>query len=90
GLIIKSGYIVAEWGEPARIDMAFSVTKSFLSATAAVALDKKLIRSFEDRITDYWTPTLVYEPGRRFDRGENFGRPTFLEPFESENNKRIT
>ncbi|MCV4820473.1 hypothetical protein OFM15_30800, partial [Escherichia coli] len=44
GLIIKSGYIVAEWGEPARIDMAFSVTKSFLSATAAVALDKKLIR----------------------------------------------
>jgi CubicO group peptidase (beta-lactamase class C family) len=90
GLIIKSGYIVAEWGEPARIDMAFSVTKSFLSATAAVALDKKLIRSFGDRITDYWTPTLVYEPGRRFDRGENFGRPTILEPFESENNQKIT
>src|SRR5687768_6541134 len=31
GLIIHKGYIVASWGDPARVDMTFSVTKSFLS-----------------------------------------------------------
>src|SRR5688572_15083766 len=30
GVIVKNGYIVAEWGEPARVDMTFSVTKSFV------------------------------------------------------------
>src|SRR5690606_22270115 len=31
GIIIRNGYIVAEWGEPERVDMTFSVTKSFVS-----------------------------------------------------------
>ena len=90
GLIIKAGYIVAEWGDPQRVDMAFSVTKSFLSATAAVALDRKLIRSFSDRVADYWTPTLAYDPGTRFDVAIRLGRSPFIEPFESENNQTIT
>src|SRR5688572_18279894 len=30
GVIVRNGYIVAEWGEPARVDMTFSVTKSFV------------------------------------------------------------
>ena len=29
GLIVRHGYIVAEWGDIDRVDMAFSVTKSF-------------------------------------------------------------
>src|ERR1700751_2138414 len=29
GLIIRRGYVVAEWGEPLRVDMTHSVTKSF-------------------------------------------------------------
>ena len=29
GIIIKNGYIIAEWGEPFRVDMTFSVSKSF-------------------------------------------------------------
>src|SRR5688572_1338542 len=33
GVIVRNGYIVAEWGEPERVDMTFSVTKSFLSTT---------------------------------------------------------
>src|SRR5262245_60571680 len=28
GLIVHNGYIVAEWGEPARVDMSNSVTKT--------------------------------------------------------------
>lgn len=43
GIILRNGYIVAEWGEPYRVDMTFSVTKSFLSATAGIAYDKGLI-----------------------------------------------
>src|SRR5690348_2030409 len=31
GLIIRHGYVVAEWGEPQRVDMTFSVTKTFLT-----------------------------------------------------------
>ena len=31
GLIVRNGYLVAEWGEPARVDMTFSVTKTFLT-----------------------------------------------------------
>ncbi len=42
GVIIKNGYIVAEWGDTKRVDMTFSVTKSYLSTTAGLALDAGL------------------------------------------------
>lgn len=29
GLVIKNGYIVAQWGDVNRVDMTFSVTKVF-------------------------------------------------------------
>src|ERR1700688_5131215 len=29
GIIIRKGYIVAEWGDPLRVDMTHNVTKSF-------------------------------------------------------------
>ena len=45
GLIIKDGYIIASWGDTKRVDMTFSVTKSYLSAITGIAVDKKLIRS---------------------------------------------
>jgi CubicO group peptidase (beta-lactamase class C family) len=48
GLIIRAGYIVAEWGDPDRVDMTFSVTKSFLSTTVGLAFDRKLIRSLQN------------------------------------------
>jgi hypothetical protein len=40
GVILRQGYIVAEWGDPHRVDMTFSVTKSFLSTTVGLALDR--------------------------------------------------
>lgn len=43
GLIVRGGYLVAEWGEPARVDVTFSVTKSFLSSVVGVAVDRGLI-----------------------------------------------
>jgi len=33
GIIIRNGYLIAEWGDPSRVDMTHSVTKSFLSTT---------------------------------------------------------
>src|SRR5438477_6927572 len=32
GVVVLKGYIVAEWGEPLRVDMTHSVTKSLLSS----------------------------------------------------------
>tara|TARA_B100001057_G_scaffold273444_1_gene273788 strand:- start:10235 stop:11365 length:1131 start_codon:yes stop_codon:yes gene_type:complete len=52
GLIIKNGYIVGRWGDTDRVDMTFSVTKSYLSTVAGIAHDKKLI-SINDKLKDY-------------------------------------
>ncbi len=43
GLVVRHGYLVAEWGDPDRVDMTYSVTKSFLSTTAGLAWDRKLL-----------------------------------------------
>ena len=55
GLIIRSGYIVAEWGNVKRVDMTFSVTKSYLSTVAGLAVDNHLIKSVDDMVNEYVT-----------------------------------
>jgi hypothetical protein len=35
GLVIKNGYVVAEWGDTNAVDMTFSVTKTFLSTVGS-------------------------------------------------------
>jgi CubicO group peptidase (beta-lactamase class C family) len=55
GLIIKSGYIVAQWGDVSRVDMTFSVTKSYLSSIAGLAIDKGLIRNLDEPVNEYVT-----------------------------------
>lgn len=58
GVILKDGYIIAQWGDLERVDMTFSVTKSFLSTTALLALEKGLIDNFEDPVNNYvWDGT---------------------------------
>ncbi|PTM06777.1 MAG: serine hydrolase [Bacteroidetes bacterium] len=58
GIILKNGYIVAKWGDIKRVDMTFSVTKSFLSTVAGLAYDKGLIASPEDKVGNYiWDGT---------------------------------
>lgn len=90
GLIIRNGYIVAEWGDPSRVDMTFSVTKSFLSTTVGLAFDRKLIRSLQDKAADYSALTQPYKPGEKFDGPENLGRSPFIDLFVTEHNKKIT
>jgi CubicO group peptidase (beta-lactamase class C family) len=57
GVILRHGYIVAEWGDTRAVDMTFSVTKTFLSAVAGVAFDRHMIRDVNDRLVDYVQPT---------------------------------
>jgi CubicO group peptidase (beta-lactamase class C family) len=90
GLIIRNGYVVAEWGDPARVDMTFSVTKSFLSTTIGVAFDRKLIRSLQDRAIDYSAPIAVYGAPGRFDVAEKLGHSPFIDLFETEHNRKLT
>ena len=53
GMIIRKGYIVAQWGDINRIDMTFSTTKSYLSTVAGLAIDQGLIRSVNDPVINY-------------------------------------
>jgi CubicO group peptidase (beta-lactamase class C family) len=78
GVVVRRGYIVAEWGEPARVDMTHSVTKSFLSSLAGVAYDRGLIRSIDDLVRDYVPPIVVD------------GETELLYLFETPHNRRIT
>src|ERR1700674_4337312 len=53
GIILRHGYIVAEFGDTKTNDPVYSVAKSFLSTTASIAFEKGLIRSVDDRVADY-------------------------------------
>src|SRR6186997_278002 len=53
GIILKNGYIVAQWGDVKRVDMTFSVSKSFLSTVAGLAADDHLIKNVDDRVNEY-------------------------------------
>ena len=56
GLITRHGYIVAEWGEPKRVDMTYSVTKTFLTTVVGLAWQRGLIRDVNDYARDYMPP----------------------------------
>jgi CubicO group peptidase (beta-lactamase class C family) len=103
GLILRNGYIVAEWGDPHRVDVTFSVTKSFLSTVVGLAYDAGLIGDVHDPVHRYMAPVvaLVGAPGGRQlvdvpratsapATGVAYDAFEVLEPFESEHARRIT
>jgi CubicO group peptidase (beta-lactamase class C family) len=55
GIIIRHGYIVAEWGDTKRIDPTYSAAKSFLSTLCGLAVDRGLIKSVHDEMKQYAT-----------------------------------
>ena len=61
GIVIRHGYIVAEWGDTHKVDMAHSATKTFLSSVAGIAFDKHMIRDVNDRVLDYVHPSPDFE-----------------------------
>ncbi len=62
GMIIKNGYVIGQWGDLSRVDMTFSVTKSYLSTVAGLAIDDGLIANVHDKAKDYvWDETFQGE-----------------------------
>jgi CubicO group peptidase (beta-lactamase class C family) len=53
GMILRGGYVVAEWGDTARADMTFSVAKSYLAVLAGLAVARGLIKSLDDPVARY-------------------------------------
>ncbi len=53
GMILKDGKIVVQWGDTKRVDMTFSVTKSYLSTVAGLALAEGLIHDVDERVGNY-------------------------------------
>ena len=84
GVILRHGYIVAEWGEPDRVDMTHSVTKSVLSSVVGIAYDRKMIRSLDDSVFRYVGPVPAL-PG-----GPGTTAVTLLDLFPTAHDRTIT
>jgi CubicO group peptidase (beta-lactamase class C family) len=50
GLVVRDGYIVAEFGETASIEMTYSVAKSYLSTVAGLAFDRGMIPDLDQPV----------------------------------------
>jgi CubicO group peptidase (beta-lactamase class C family) len=53
GIIVRHGYIVAEWGDTAHVDPTYSAAKSFLSTVLGLMLDRGMIKSIDDPVSSY-------------------------------------
>jgi CubicO group peptidase (beta-lactamase class C family) len=53
GVVLRHGRIAAQWGDPARADLTFSVAKSYLAVLAGLAVDDGLIRDVHDPVSAY-------------------------------------
>jgi CubicO group peptidase (beta-lactamase class C family) len=90
GVIVRRGHIVAEWGDPARVDMTHSVTKSFLSSTVGLAVDRGLIRSVDDLAHQYVPPIQLYKPAPAGNKADRVGASDLIDLFGTPHNRTIT
>jgi CubicO group peptidase (beta-lactamase class C family) len=90
GVVVHKGRIVAEWGEPLRVDMTHSITKSMLSSVVGLAYDRGLIRSIDDTIAPYMPPIQPYRPAPVGNKADRISGSDLLFPFETPHNRTIT
>lgn len=57
GMILKNGYQIASWGDIKRVDMTFSVTKSYLSTIAGLAMNQGFIKTNDAVVNSVWDDT---------------------------------
>ena len=60
GVILHRGRRLAQWGEPARPDLTFSVAKTYLALLAGVAIDRGLIADPDEPVGQS-TPAIGFE-----------------------------
>src|SRR3954463_9195994 len=53
GIVLRHGYIVAEFGDTKAADPVYSVAKSFLSTICSLAVERGLIRNVDDPVASY-------------------------------------
>jgi len=84
GIIVYKGYVVAQWGDPDRVDIVNSVTKSFLSSIVGIAVDRGMIHSTMDTVARYVPPIEVYNnTGHGHDND-------IIYPFSSPQDRKLT
>ena len=64
GVIVHKGQTVAEWGEPDRADLTFSIAKTYLALLAGIAHDRGLLPNPDE-------PVRLRVPGIGFDSAHN-------------------
>ena len=90
GIIVYNGYIVAEWGEPVRVDMTHSVTKSFLSSVVGVAVDRGMIRSIDDPVARTCRRSRSTTPAPADEQVRRLGTSDLMYLFDAPHNRTIT
>lgn len=53
GVVIRHGYIVAEFGDTSVVEPTYSVAKSYLSTILGMTIDRGMIRNIKDPVRDY-------------------------------------
>ncbi len=53
GVVIRHGYIVAEFGDTAVVEPTYSVAKSYLSTILGLTIDRTMIKSIKDPVANY-------------------------------------
>ncbi|MBC8154915.1 MAG: serine hydrolase [Bacteroidetes bacterium] len=53
GLVLRHGYIVAEWGDTEAVDPTYSVAKSLLSTVLGISIDRGMIKDIHDPVVNY-------------------------------------
>jgi CubicO group peptidase (beta-lactamase class C family) len=90
GVIVRHGYVVAEWGDPGAVEMTHSVTKSLLSTVVGVAVDRGLIHSVIDTVSKAIGPILRARPNGTGLGADWPGDARWLRPFDTPHNRRLT
>jgi CubicO group peptidase (beta-lactamase class C family) len=90
GIVVHHGYIIAQWGDPTRVDMTHSVTKSMLSSVVGVAFDRGMIKSLDDPVREYVGPIQVYTATPPINKSDRLGSVDLIFPFEGAHNSQIT
>ena len=84
GVILRHGYIVAEWGDPDRVDMTHSVSKSILSSVVGLAYDRRMIRDLDEPVYRSVGPIPAL-PG-----GPGTNSVTLIDLFATPHNRQIS
>src|SRR4030095_2467981 len=92
GLIIKNGYLIAQWGEPDRVDLTFSMAKSLVSSMVGVAFDQGMIANINDKVHPYMAPIIPYHPDRSdYNKADELNdKNDVIDLFNTPHNKKIT